>query len=62
MQHMKLEKTNPFGKGLPLSTPSIVGTHMKTKEYMEPSKNEFTKPTSKTFLSENIAFIPAAPK
>merc|ERR1711935_1096744 len=41
MQHIKLAKTSPVGGNSP-RTEINVGTHMNTKEYMEPSKMELT--------------------
>mmetsp|Transcript_27907 Transcript_27907/g.64850 ORF Transcript_27907/g.64850 Transcript_27907/m.64850 type:complete len:232 (+) Transcript_27907:367-1062(+) len=61
MLHIRMEKTKPVGSGLPCSTPSMVGTHMKTKEYIEPSKKELTSPTSKTLRSLTIRAKPFAP-
>mmetsp|Transcript_32505 Transcript_32505/g.72294 ORF Transcript_32505/g.72294 Transcript_32505/m.72294 type:complete len:247 (-) Transcript_32505:468-1208(-) len=62
MLHIRLAKTSPVGSGLPWRTPNRVGTHMKTNEYIDPSKEEFTKPTSNTLRSLRITRKPFAPK
>ena len=46
MQVIMLANTRPVGRLLPLSTLSMVGTHMKTKVYMAPSKRLVLKATS----------------
>merc|ERR1712216_238760 len=51
MQHMKQENTRPVGRGS-FVEPRRVGTHMKTKVYMDPSNKLVLAATSKIRLSE----------
>mmetsp|Transcript_493 Transcript_493/g.1538 ORF Transcript_493/g.1538 Transcript_493/m.1538 type:complete len:268 (+) Transcript_493:210-1013(+) len=60
MHVIMLANTRPVGSLPPCSAPSIVGTHMKTNEYMEPSNSALTEPRRTAFLSVLNRFHAAA--